>query len=55
MLTFLKGFRGLIETVEALSAVSLKPRKPTISSEYLEFLGKFEDICETALACESGS
>jgi hypothetical protein len=34
------GFRGLIETVDADSAASLKPRKQTISNEYLEFLRK---------------
>jgi hypothetical protein len=33
-------FRGLIETAVSASAVSLKPRKPIISNEYLEFLGE---------------
>jgi hypothetical protein len=46
-------FRGLIETAESVSAVSLKPRKQTISNEYLEFLGELEAICETAFARES--
>jgi hypothetical protein len=32
----------------------LKPQKPTISSKYLELLGEFEAICETAFARESG-
>jgi hypothetical protein len=41
-------FRCLIETSQAASLVSL------ISSDYLEFLGDFEDICKTALARESG-
>jgi hypothetical protein len=40
--------------VEAASAVSLRPLKRTISNDYLEFLGDFEAICETALARESG-
>jgi hypothetical protein len=43
-------FRGLIETAEAASTVSLRPLKPTISNDYLEFLGDFEAICEMALA-----
>jgi dsRNA-specific ribonuclease len=30
------------------------PRKLTISNEYLEFLGEFEAIFETALASETG-
>jgi hypothetical protein len=47
-------FRGLIETPEAASAVSLRPLKQTISNDYLKFLSDFEVICETALACESG-
>jgi hypothetical protein len=47
---FCIGFRGLIEAAEAASAVSLRPLKPTISNYFLEFLGDFEAICETALA-----
>jgi hypothetical protein len=54
LLKFFKGFRGLFETVESVSVVSLKMRKPTISNEYLEFLGEFEAICKLALARESG-
>jgi hypothetical protein len=54
MLKCLKGFRGLIETAEAASAVSLRSRKPTIMKDNLEFLGVFEAICETASARESG-
>jgi hypothetical protein len=48
------SLRGLIESAEAASAVSLKSRKPTISDEYLKFLGKFKAICETALALNQG-
>jgi hypothetical protein len=47
-------FRGLIETAEAASAVSLRPLKQTFFNDYLEFLGDFEAICETALVRESG-
>jgi hypothetical protein len=75
LLKFFKGFRGLIETAEAASEVTLKSRKPvprpqwnrririrglietaeaTIPNEYLEFLGEFEGICETALVRQSG-
>jgi ribosomal protein S26 len=35
-------FRGLIETAEVASAVSLRPLKPAISNNYLEFLGDFK-------------
>jgi hypothetical protein len=45
---------GLIETLEATSAVTLRQRKPIISNKFLEFLGKDEAIFETALAHESG-
>jgi hypothetical protein len=34
--------RGLIETTKCGYEVPLKPRKPTISKEYLKFLSKFE-------------
>jgi hypothetical protein len=54
LLKFFKGFRGLYETTEATSAVSIKPRKPYISDNYLDFLDEFEAIFETALARESG-
>jgi hypothetical protein len=37
------GFRGLIDTAEA-----------DFDDFQIEFLGEFEAICETALACESG-
>jgi hypothetical protein len=37
------GFRGLMYTVEA-----------DFGDFRIEFLGQFEAICETALACESG-
>jgi hypothetical protein len=47
-------FDSLIETAEAAFAVSLRPLKQTISNDYLEFLGDFEAICETALARETG-
>jgi hypothetical protein len=36
------------------SAVSIRPQKPYISNNYLDFLGEFEAIFETALAHESG-
>jgi hypothetical protein len=36
------------------SAVSMTPRKPTISNEYLDFLGELKSIRETALDRESG-
>jgi hypothetical protein len=48
------GFRGLYETAEAASAVSIRQWKPYISNNYLNFLGEFEAIFETALAHESG-
>jgi hypothetical protein len=35
-------------------AVSLTPRNPNFSNDYLDFLGEYEVICETALARESG-
>jgi hypothetical protein len=47
-------FRGVIETAEAASTVTLRRRKPTISNDFLEFLGEFEAIFETDLALESG-
>jgi hypothetical protein len=37
-----------METAEVASAVSLRLLKPTISNDYLKFLGDFEAICETA-------
>jgi hypothetical protein len=49
-----KGFSGLYKTAEAASAVYIRPWKPYISNNYLDFLGKFEAIFETALALESG-
>jgi hypothetical protein len=52
LLKFFKGFRGLYQTAEAASAVSTGPRKPYISNNYLDFLGEFEAIFETALAHE---
>jgi hypothetical protein len=66
LLKFFKEFRGLYEpteaasvdyiyeTAEPASAVSIRPRKPYISNNYPDFLGKFEAICETALDPESG-
>jgi hypothetical protein len=48
------SFHGLYETAEAASAVFIRPRKPYISNNYLNFLGEFEAIFETALAHESG-
>jgi hypothetical protein len=54
LLTFFQGFRGLFETAEAASAVSIRLQKPYISNNYLDFLGKFEAIFEMALAHESG-
>jgi hypothetical protein len=47
-------FCGLYQSVEAASAVYMRPRKPYISNNYLDFLGEFEAIFETALAHESG-
>jgi hypothetical protein len=38
--------------VEAASAVSIRPQKLYISNNYLDFLGEFEAIFETALAHE---
>jgi hypothetical protein len=49
-----KGFSGLYQTSEAASAVYIRPRKPYISNNYLDFLSEFEAIFETALAHESG-
>jgi hypothetical protein len=40
---FREGFRGVIKD----SAVSMRPRKPYISNNYLNFLGEFEAIFET--------
>jgi hypothetical protein len=37
------GFRGLVDTAEA-----------NFGEFRIEFLGEFEAICQTALACESG-
>jgi hypothetical protein len=34
-------------------AVALTPRNPNFSNHYLDFLGEYEAICETALARES--
>jgi hypothetical protein len=34
------------------SAVCMRPRKPYISNNYLDFLGEFKAIFETALAHE---
>jgi hypothetical protein len=42
------------ETTEAASAVYMRPRKPYISNNYLDFLGEFETKFESALANESG-
>jgi hypothetical protein len=36
------------------STVYMRPRKPYISNNYLNFLGELEAIFETALAHESG-
>jgi hypothetical protein len=52
-LKYFKGFRVLIEATKVAFRVSLKPWKPIISNDYLEFISKFEAICETALARES--
>jgi hypothetical protein len=54
MLKFLQGFRGLIESAESASAVKIKPRKPIISNDFLEFLCEFDAFFETALARGSG-
>jgi hypothetical protein len=35
-------------------AVSLTPQNLNFSNNYLDFLGEYEAICETALAPESG-
>jgi hypothetical protein len=48
------GFGRLYETAEAASAFSIRLRKPYISNNYLDFLGEFEAIFETALVHESG-
>jgi hypothetical protein len=48
------GFRYLYETAEASSTVFIRPWKPYISNNYLNFLGEFEAIFETALVNESG-
>jgi hypothetical protein len=50
----LVGSSGLIEAAESHPAVSLKPRNPNFANNYLEYLGEFEAMCETALARESG-
>jgi hypothetical protein len=34
--------------------IPLTPRNPKFSNDYLDFLGKYEAICETAIALESG-
>jgi hypothetical protein len=34
--------------------VSLKLQKPSFANDYLDLLGEYDAICETALACESG-
>jgi hypothetical protein len=54
LLKFFKRFRSLYETTEAAFPVSFGPRKPYISNNYLDFLGEFEVIFESALAHESG-
>jgi hypothetical protein len=46
--------RGLIDIGWSDPAVTLSPRNPIFSNEYLDFVGEYEAICETALACESG-
>jgi hypothetical protein len=48
------GFGGLYQTAEAAFSVSIISQKPYISNNYLNFLGEFEAIFETALAHESG-
>jgi hypothetical protein len=45
---------SVIETADAASAVTERPRKSIISNDFLEFLGEFDVIFETALARESG-
>jgi hypothetical protein len=58
-------FRSLNKTAESapwshwnslirFHTVSIRQRKPTISNEYIEFLGKFEAICKTTLAVTQG-
>jgi hypothetical protein len=44
------GYNSLIETAETDPAVSLRPRNPNFAKDYLEYLGEYESICETALA-----
>jgi hypothetical protein len=34
-------------------AVSMRPRNPNFANDYLDILGEYEAICETALALES--
>jgi hypothetical protein len=49
-----EDFRGPIETAKTDPAVALRPLNPNFSNDYLEHLGEYEAICETALAHESG-
>jgi hypothetical protein len=51
---FVIGFRGLIETLGLVSAVSLKPQDQNFANDYLDFLGENEAICKTASGRESG-
>jgi hypothetical protein len=46
--------RDSVARFSTASAVYIRPRKPYISNNYLDFLGEFEAIFETALAHESG-
>jgi hypothetical protein len=44
---------GLIDTAGSDPAVSLTPRNPNFSNDYLDFFGEYVAICERALAPES--
>jgi hypothetical protein len=47
-------FSGVIDTSGSDPAVSLIPRNPNFANDYLDFLGEYEAIYETALALEKG-
>jgi hypothetical protein len=47
---FAGHYKFVIEPAETLSAGSLT----NLKLEYIDFLGKYEAICETALGSESG-
>jgi hypothetical protein len=54
LLNFFKGFRGLIETAEYTSVVSLKPWKSVPRSQWNRWI-RFSSLIETAEAASTAS